>query len=431
MERHTPLCDFPYSIGVLLAINAISDAFLLLDAPDCAFWKPSFIQGSHDWNSKLWSVDGRHRVHVSCVGAEEITVSRVKDIAGRLERMAALQQSGSVFAIGFPMVSLTGMQYDAVWRGLDPEPRKPFFEIKSGSMNDDWLDGYEGVLSAIAKTIDLPEKRPSKDNVAIVGYMMDRNEQDHAGNIEELRRMLAGIGLNLISVWLSGGRTSELADVAGAGTILSFPHAREPAEILARRLDVPVIECDVPLGFEHTSRWLLKIGEACGRRSEAESFIENELRRLLPRLEWVARDFFLHKKVVYHGDPCYVKPLDSLLNEFGARLLLSVTRATERRLEALGPWSELKCPVYPAQNEESLRILLKAEGGIGDFDFSIGSGIPFIGEKGRMKPFVEIGFPSYYYHSLYSSPFLGFEGCVCFLNRIVNTLVRPEQRPIV
>lgn len=55
-------CTFPYLHGVYLAVNAIPDACLLVDAPACAFQKAEQIFGTHDLMSDLLDADSRHRV---------------------------------------------------------------------------------------------------------------------------------------------------------------------------------------------------------------------------------------------------------------------------------------------------------------------------------------------------------------------------------
>lgn len=57
---HAPL-SFPYNLGVLLALNAVSDAYLVLDGPGCSFYRGMMIHGRHDWSSTLLSADGWHR----------------------------------------------------------------------------------------------------------------------------------------------------------------------------------------------------------------------------------------------------------------------------------------------------------------------------------------------------------------------------------
>ena len=53
---------YTYLLGVYVAVNAIKDAYLLVEGPDCTYMKAQYIQGNHDWLSTLTSVSGFHRI---------------------------------------------------------------------------------------------------------------------------------------------------------------------------------------------------------------------------------------------------------------------------------------------------------------------------------------------------------------------------------
>ena len=54
--------NYPFMVGAYLAVNAISDAFLLVDGPDCAHMKTQYVQGNHDWLSTLTDISGFQKV---------------------------------------------------------------------------------------------------------------------------------------------------------------------------------------------------------------------------------------------------------------------------------------------------------------------------------------------------------------------------------
>jgi nitrogenase molybdenum-iron protein alpha/beta subunit len=416
----TALLNHPYSIGVELAVNAVKDAFLLLDAPVCAIWRPGFIQGSHDSTSTLWDSEGVHRVQVSGTRTDLIVSGNLKGLALDLGRLATAPGCGAVLAAGFPMARISGAPYETVWRSLEPKPKVPFFPVLGGAMSDDWLDGYAHTLLALAKGISLPKAARRPKDVAIVGYLHDRGERDHAANVSELRRMLAAIGLNLVSVWPGGTTLSELRAAASAGAILSFPYAREAAARLAGRLGTPLVECGLPLGLGASTDWLVQVGTALGRRARAEAFAENELARLLPRLEWAVEEVFLHSTFVFTGDPFLLRPLARQISDLGGRMLAAVAMAGPHHQRELGAWDDLPFPVRMAPSESSygdlMRELSQAEGRP-DCLLGLHDG------KGQLEQrTVELGFPSYHSHAFHDRPYLGFEGAVCLLSRVAEEL---------
>lgn len=409
--------NLPYSIGIELAVNAVSDAFLLLDAPVCALWRPGFIQGSHDAASTLWDSEGFHRIQVTATMTELVASGNVKDLAHRLERLAAAPGCGAVLAAGYPMARISGAPYETIWRGLDPKPAVPFFPVLGGAISADWLDGYAHTLLALARGIDLPKVARRRKSVAIVGYMHDRGERDHAANIAELRRILAAIGLDLASVWPGGTPLAGLRAAAGAGAIISLPYGRDAATLLARRLGVPLIECGLPLGLGASADWIVQVGSALGRRARAAAFAEAELARLLPRLEWAVEELFLHSTFAFSGDPFLLRPLARQISEVGGRMLAAFAMAGDHRRRDLGPWDDLPFPVHEAPREADFDDLLCEPTGSGaQPDCLIGTR----GEGGMRG--VELGFPSYHSHAFHDRPYLGFEGAVCLLSRIAEEL---------
>ncbi|MCX5795629.1 MAG: hypothetical protein NTY77_09065 [Elusimicrobia bacterium] len=423
----TAVLNHPYSTGVELAVNAVSDAFLLLDAPTCALWRPGFIQGSHDATSTLWDSGGADRVQVSGTMTELVVSGNLKDLALRLGRLAAVPGCGAVLAAGYPMARISGAPYETVWRGLEPKPKVPFFPVLGGAVSDDWLDGYAHTLLALAKGMPLPERERRPEDVAIVGYMHDRGERDHAANLLELRRMLAAIGLNLVSVWPGGTDLGGLSAAASAGSILSLPYGREAAARLAGRLGVPVVECGLPLGLGASADWLVKVGAAVGRQAQAQAFADQELARLLPRLEWAVEELFLHSTFVFTGDPVLVRPLARQLSEVGGRMVGAVAMAGPQHRRELGAWDDLPFPVHEAPTEASYAELMRGWSEADGFDCMLGAQQQRQeGRDGRRA--VELGFPSYHSHAFHDRPYLGFEGAVCLLSRIAEELRWSKRR---
>ncbi|MBI5241281.1 MAG: hypothetical protein HY926_12485 [Elusimicrobia bacterium] len=413
----------PYSVGVELAVNAVTDAYLLLDAPTCSLYRAGYIQGSHDSTSTLWDSEGAHRVQISSTMTEKIVSGNLPDLALRLGRLAAAPGCGAVLAAGFPMARIAGTPYQTIWDSLAPRPKVPFFPVLGGTISDDWLDGYAHTLLALAKGLPLPKAARRRTDVAIVGYMHDRGEHDHVANLAELRRMLAAIGLNLVSVWPNGAPLADLRAAAGAGAILSFPYARDAAARLAGRLGVPLVECGLPLGLGASADWLAQVGTALGRGARAEAFARKERARLLPRLEWAVEELFLHSEFIFGGDPVLLRPLARQLSELGGRLRAAFVMAGAHHRREFGAWDDLPFPVYEAPSEDRRAELLRGmHAADGPPDCQIGVQ-PWERDDKFWRRAVELGFPSYHSHAFHDRPYLGFEGALCLLSRIAEELL--------
>ncbi|MBI5241271.1 MAG: hypothetical protein HY926_12435 [Elusimicrobia bacterium] len=259
-------------------------------------------------------------------------------------------------------------------------PRRP---ARAGSARD----GYAAALEALAAGLDLGGARPEKGKVAVVGCFMDRNEGDHRGNVAELERMLRALGLEPASVWLSGRPHETLREARRAGAVLSLPHGREAARVLARRLGVSVVEAGLPFGLQATRRFVETLGREFGRGKQADAFIRRELDLVAPRLEWSVPHAFLNRRFVFAGDPHYGAAFAELIAELGGR-----TEVLDLPPHGLGP---------------DAADLLVAD--------------TRVLERTRPRTaWLEFGFPCELTHFLKDEPFLGFPGALGFLSRAAN-----------
>src|SRR5262249_54411280 len=145
-----------------------------------------------------------------------------------------------------PHVTIIGTQYDKIVRDLEGEISLRLIEIPSRSLDGDWLHGYEEVLAGIASCMDVTGAAPDPKKVAFIGYLMDRTEHDHVANVEELERMMAALGLQATSVWLSGRPYEHLLEAKNAGTLIALPYGRKAAERLAQRTGAKLLQVGVP-----------------------------------------------------------------------------------------------------------------------------------------------------------------------------------------
>jgi len=201
LDRFRVPMNFPWLPNVYLGVNAVRDACALLDGPDGALYKALFLHGRHDTASTLLDVGGHHRIAFANVCSRGVVRHHDEIVARQLRALDALPESGLLLATALPMCSVTGTDYGRILRELRSELRKPALEIRPSSLLGDWLDGYAATLDALARGLDLDGAGKGRRTAAVVGYLWDRNEGDHRGNLAELRRIFAALDLELVSIW--------------------------------------------------------------------------------------------------------------------------------------------------------------------------------------------------------------------------------------
>lgn len=413
-EESRDSLSLSFLTGVNLAVNAVLDAYLVVDGPNCVFFRTAQIQGNHDWNSTLVNCSGLHRVVDTDCTTERAAVGDDRLLISRLLKVDAQPDCRLILLCAMSMVMATGRQYDKILRDFAKQLEKTLVFIPPGSLEGDWLLGYSRTLEALAKEIPLDgDAERRADRVAIVGYLWDRNEADHRANLAELRRLLAGLGLELCSCWLSGGTVAELAAAARAGAILSFPYGREAAGILAGRTGARLVECRLPVGLEGTGAFLSTVGDALGRSEQAGALVERELAETVPKLQWILPHALLNRAVAVLGDPHLVRALADMAAESGCRVVLEA---------ALGRSAE------PGAHPEELRKKLEDlhAGGSLDLEITNSMGLLLFNPLADIVPFVELGFPSHHTHALHDEPYMGYKGTLKLVERMANALSQAE-----
>lgn len=425
MSRKTGVrVSIPYLQGAYLALNAVPDAYFLGDGPNCLFDKAELIHGRHDLFSTLLSCDSEHRVQHTGVNVFTIAGDCEAEIAAALKRIAGLPGCGAVFMGSMPMCAIAGTDYERILReSLSGRGKPAFLMPRRSAVSGDWLDGYAGVMEAMASGMALEGAASRPENVALIGYFMDRNEGEHEGNLRELERMLRALGLNPVSIWLSGRPYEELREARKAGAIVSMPHGRKAAGILARRLGVRLIEAGLPFGLEASRRFMEQLGREFGREDEARDFIESELGAVIPRLEWTVPHAFLDRRFAFAGDPHYAAGFAELMEDLGGKIVGTIVTAGSHHLaEAQRQALEGRPGTAFEPLPHDLGELWEGVSGEG-VDLIVGNAFVFQ-EVGRGLKWMEFGYPSECTHFLRDEPFLGFQGALGFLSRVANEVVK-------
>lgn len=412
--------------GVVLGLNAVPDVLLLNDCSACAPVRGEIIHGTHDWTSTVLSPSGRHRVAHTGLSPDRAVLDRRDDIVRLLRLLGAHAGTSMIVIVPAPTASMVAVDYRPLIDAVRDTVTIPILPLRLPSCTSDLMAGYEAFADLVAANLALPDDAPaSPDKVAVVGYLWDRGEADHAATVAELNRLIRGLGLEPLPTWLSGTPLAGLRRVAEAGVIVSLPYGRQVARTLASRTGARVVETDLPVGLGGTSRWLRLLGEATGRREQAERFLHAEMTRWVPRMSLAADRHILGREFLVGLDTPLGTAVTGMLHEFGGRVRLLAVSGGER--------PDASCPAEavlwnPPNGEVVRRVAGMGESA--DEDPVILGNQQMIRDSGTMAArSVPLGFPSPGTHHLFDAPFLGFTGTASLLDRIVDARVRGAWFP--
>lgn len=412
LERRFKTFILPFQIGVYLGVNAVNDAALVSDGPNCAVPKAEFIYGNHDANSTLFSPYGFHRIFYTMSHPLRQQGNPEERIEAVLSVLARSGHYGIVLVTGLPFQALAGMDYEGMTSAMK-EP-VPVTSIPPKSLEYDWLEGYALTLKAFAAALPAVHKKKEirRNTVAVAGYFFDRNEGDHRGNIAEMKRLLSMCGLELVSVFPDGGSFSGLSAALDAEYVVSMPYGRSAAEIIAGNSGAELIETGLPAGFRGTLEWLEKICAAAGIKvPEAVYAEERKSREQYLRVASVLR----HKPVLYAGEPHLFGALRGFLKEIGMRPDYAVFDCAPVKLQ-----NPAEHVLFSPSTEQVWNFVSSLKG----FDRpAVMIGGSFAVSEGFAKgiPYIELGFPSYSRHCFTEEPFLGFRGALNLTAMLLNS----------
>jgi nitrogenase molybdenum-iron protein alpha/beta subunit len=428
----------PFLDGVYLGINAVPDAYLLIDCPSGCFFKCERIALNHDLNSSLFDPLGRHRIVQSGINFEDLAMGSeavLERIARRVRDGAKppalfLTQSSPVVVTSNDMVTFAG--------SLAERLAIPVSYLPPRTMDGDYLDGFAcfvEALSEVAEKRSGSRKRTAgaagtdRGEVTLVGYFADRLEEDHVANLAELRRLVGLLGGNLAGVLCGGDSLQDLERAMEAPVLVELPYGGKAARRIADRTGARVVSAPLPVGIGGTERFIGALGEPLGVSGPMlRDILGAELGALMPTLERVRSRFLSDRRAAVAADPAMAGGLSGFLAELGMDVpVVSVRTRAEDRLEEVRQavaGAGLGGSVVHDLSVPALRQTLEKAANDRELDLLIGSSLERDTACDLGLGFVEIGYPSFVTHALFPRPFLGFAG----VRRLADDLVNAVQQ---
>ncbi|MCM2267969.1 MAG: nitrogenase component 1 [Elusimicrobiales bacterium] len=406
--------SMPYLMGYFLAANAVKDLCAVVDGANCVMQKVDLLEGNHDLFCTLLSPDGRHRAVCTMVNPLNPDKNPEKKLSALLKSLAAHGGYGAVTVASLPFCRMAGMDYGGIAAAV--EAKAPVAALPPMPSESDWLDGYADTLETLARALPLTGRK-GKLKAAVVGYMFDRNEFDHVGNLKELRRLLALAGLELVCVWPEGSSCAALSRAGEAGLIISLPYGRKAARTLAARTGAKLLETGLPLGLAGTSAWLAAVRKAAGLKGPLPAALAAEEVAAADLLRPALR-LLQNRSLVFCGDPYLYGALAAFAGELCSEVSAAFFNCGPR---PLGPAPKPGALLFAPAPDEAAAALLS----LGRYRRpGLAVADSFAWQQGLAggAPLVELGFPSYAHHCLADEPFLGYAGALRLAGRMLNAL---------
>ena len=428
--------------GLSIAVHAIPDAFLLLHVGVGCKHKATSQLSTHDWGRDVVS-----REAWTEVGDQELITGASTRLGPYIRSWARRTKPAWMAVASVTFIDLTGDDIPDEVRKAEETVDCDVSYVKVPGYSGDLFHGYASAIESIVRRVDRkrPNERPNE--IVLVGNMFDRYEGDHEGNLVQLSQMLKGIGLSLGPVLFSGEAYARLREASGAGVIARLPYAAPKKKAIGNLLGTArrLVDVDLPIGTEGTSRWLRTIGSAAG---VAEATVERYVRAREEQIRTHVTRWIPHwrgKRVAVIAEPPLAAAVCATMIELGlsprlvglkghslggkAELLAACARAGV----ALPDDAEiLEQPSLALLRERFTALLVdrRLDGVLGSAtDLNVLRTVPPEAILGRhaggamhpQGPFqIEIGFPKKDFHASYPMPFMGYAGVMMWAQRILD-----------
>ncbi len=415
----------PYLDGVYLAVNALPDSYLVYDAHNCGYYKAEQIAGNHDLLSELMGWDQPDRILRTNLESREYVRGSDDQLSKKLRQVSELSDAALIFVASSNVMIFSGHDPAPVLRQMRDRSAAPLVRVPAAHQDRDHLHGYLDAVAGLLDNLFLDGEADAGGDVLLAGYVFERHEGDHQGNVAELQRLVAeGCGRRA-RVLLDGDPAAAWRRLPPPGLVVDLAGGWAAAEETAARLDVPCLEATLPVGLEGTAAWLRRLAGALGREEQAEAFIAREQESLTRQLRWLLPRYFLGRQVALFADRHWLPPLFDLLQELG----LSVCTVGCTSRDAAGTRPPLRGPAAAAeQAPDQIPALLEHVAELRrrqELDLVIGNSFIHHLLAPLDVPVVDFGYPCSYHHALGPRPALGFAGVRTWAERMINALSAP------
>lgn len=306
----------------------------------------------------------------SGIGENDAVFGAVERLRACVRYAAEKYHPRAVFIGGSCVSGIIGDDTRAAAEGMEAELGLPIIAIPTGGFLDDVsFDGYLSVGRVLVERFMQPPKETRRGTVVFLGDYGGL----HSAYVQELKRLLEGIGLHLAGQFPTYMPLDEMQAVPEAEllVVLGSAMSDEKQEMLISfaqeihaRFGTPYFADAFAGSAEETAHWLRAIAACCGRTAAAEKVIERE-KKAFDRVLVRAREMLNGRRtvLVVGRELHWLQPeiLLRLIEKAGVRLagiiLLDLFTAEQRTGVEDGLHQCTDAPILDADDPTSEELL--------------------------------------------------------------------------
>lgn len=394
IEKYTQIYWSPFLAWVFMWVNAMKDVALFVDGPDCVFYKADILYKTHDLNSLIKDASINTKLYFSWVMPNKMIRWYDNQIKRKLWFIAENDKFNLWIVTCMPVTWLLATQYNNLFDDFN----KDFLFVPS--FTDKFrIDWYWTLLKSLADFIKF-EKKKKKLHIWIVWFLFDRNEWDCIWNLNEIKRILSLLWIKISSIWFDWNNYSELKKIENSELIISFKYWLRASKAISKKLDVEVLELEVPFGLSNIIKFITEISNKLWLdKGKIDDIISKEIKIIKQKIDLLDSKMFINKNYIYAWDPF----LENSIIDIWEFLWMNHVKTYKYIWSKRAKKSDIK--------EENIDLL------IWNSDFE-NPWFDYIQ--------LEFWFPSYTNHFLQDRPYMWFTWFLFFIEKIYNIFVKKD-----
>ena len=332
--------------------------------------------------------------------------------------------------------AMVGDDVDAMTREI-VEQGEPVVDTLVAGFNGGTHYGYEHVLADILKTIDgvkKSEQQTEKNLINIFGIVPQKNPY-WQGNIEELSRILEGVGLKANTFVGNDGGVSDLISAKNASLSIVFGRWGElPAKVLEEKWNIPFIQFDsLPVSAEEEEKLITDIEKYISIDEDLKTeFIQKEKRYEQGYLKRIYEDiveYDLDKRVVIVADETdaigIAKQVKRIFNGTIAGIVLTdaLKKDEDHVLDNSEILTNLTEKLYKTSDQKDIEEIIKAT----HPEIIIGSSLEKSEAIQENIPLIEASYPVYL-KTILNQPRIGTRGEISLIQEYITSVKQHENQ---
>jgi light-independent protochlorophyllide reductase B subunit len=236
--------------GAIKALSTIKKSVILVHGPKGCVYHINYILGMRG--------DRPSEIYSTCLDEHDVIFGAEQKLHEAIEDLDRTLHPDLVFVLSCCASEIIGEDAGSAVR--DAKTRSRVIAISAGGFDGDFRQGYRDTLRQLVQELVKRSVPIEPRTVNLIGVL-------RAGpDLEELRRMLALIGVRVNAV-LTADATQEDLERLGAAVlniVLCEPSGKEAAELLQATCGTPYIVEEIPIGYRSALRFLERVAENLG-----------------------------------------------------------------------------------------------------------------------------------------------------------------------